>query len=205
MQIAPPTTIFTTNTSSLPITEIAQSLSSERKKNFGGTHFFDRDVKLIEIIRLQETTNETYCKLTEWAQFIGKVPITCKDTPGFIVNRLNLRYFVNAMQMYERGDADMKDIDLAMKFGAGYPFGPFELADHIGLDIVYDILQGLKSHLINDKYRNSSFHLRRTWYAFAGWQGRFPAEEAFPCPETLSRLYKEGKYGRKTGEGFFKY
>lgn len=87
----------------------------------------------------------------------------------------------NSMQMilYDSGEAEMKDIDLAMKFGAGYPFGPFELADHIGLDVLYDILKG--------------------------WELRFPKEDGYTCPELLSRLYQEGKYGRKTGEGFFSY
>ncbi|CAL8069198.1 unnamed protein product [Orchesella dallaii] len=178
-KVAPEATIFTTNTSSIPVIEIAQAVSSERRKNFGGTHFFDRDVKLVEVIRTTETSNETYHKLMEWGSFIGKVPVACKDTPGFIVNRLNLPYFINAVKMYERGEADMRDIDLAMKLGAGYPFGPFELADHIGLDIMYDIIQG--------------------------WQARFPNQEAFVCPPTINRLYKEGKFGRKSGEGFFKY
>lgn len=85
------------------MSEIAQTVSSERRRNFGGTHFFDRDVKLVEVIRIPETSNETHHKISEWAQFIGKVPIVCKDTPGFIVNRLNVRYFLNAIQMFERG------------------------------------------------------------------------------------------------------
>ncbi|ODM92520.1 hypothetical protein Ocin01_14157 [Orchesella cincta] len=178
-KIAPTATIFATNTSSIPVNEIAQAVSTERRKNFGGTHFFDRDVKLVEVVRTGDTSNETFHKLMEWGTYIGKVPVACKDTPGFIANRLNLPYFINAVKMYERGDAEMRDIDMAMKLGAGYPFGPFELADHIGLDTLYDIIQG--------------------------WQTRFPNEESFRCPEIISRLYKEGKFGRKSGEGFFKY
>lgn len=103
MQHAPPEAIFTTNTSSLPVYEIAQLVSPSRKENFTGTHFFDRDVKLVEIVKIAETTNETYHKVSEWAMYTGKKVVGCKDTPGFIVNRLLIPYFMNALQLYERG------------------------------------------------------------------------------------------------------
>lgn len=178
-EIAPPETIFTSNTSSLPIADIAEPCS--RKDKFGGLHFFNPVpvMKLLEVIKTNDTSVETYASLMEFGKKIGKVTVECKDTPGFIVNRLLVPYMFQAIQMYERGDASVKDIDTAMKLGAGYPMGPFELADYVGLDTC---------KFIND-----------------GWLERFPTDPNFKDSELLNKLVAENKLGRKTGEGFYKY
>lgn len=176
---APKNTIFASNTSSLPIKEIA--LTSERKDRFGGLHFFNPVplMKLLEVIRIPETSDETFNLLLEFGKNMGKHTVSCKDTPGFIVNRLLLPYMNEAMKMLERGDATAKDIDTAMKLGAGYPMGPFELADYVGLDTNKFIIDG--------------------------WHARHPTNEMFNPSPLLDKLVKEGKLGKKTGEGFYKY
>uniref|UniRef100_A0A914PE18 3-hydroxyacyl-CoA dehydrogenase n=1 Tax=Panagrolaimus davidi TaxID=227884 RepID=A0A914PE18_9BILA len=106
-------------------------------------------------------------------------PVACKDTPGFIVNRLLVPYSFEAFRLFERGDASKEDIDTAMKLGAGYPMGPFELADYVGLDTLKFIMDG--------------------------WSKAHPNEPLFKPCESINKLVAEGKLGRKTGEGFFKY
>lgn len=102
-KVAPEKTIFASNTSSLSITEIASV--TNRRDRFGGLHFFNPVpvMKLLEVIRTPETTDETYQALMDWGKIIGKVCITAKDTPGFVVNRLLVPYFAEAFKMYERG------------------------------------------------------------------------------------------------------
>jgi len=177
--ICPPETIFASNTSSLPITEIAAPCA--RKDKFGGLHFFNPVpvMKLLEVIKTGDTSEATYKTLLEFGQSIGKVTVECKDTPGFIVNRLLVPYIFQAVHMYERGDASAKDIDVAMKLGAGYPMGPLELADYVGLDTCKFIVDG--------------------------WREKYPEDPAFKESQVLSKLVAEGKFGRKTGEGFYKY
>ncbi|OXA62940.1 Hydroxyacyl-coenzyme A dehydrogenase, mitochondrial [Folsomia candida] len=179
-KVAHEATIFVTNTSSIPVHELAQALSSKRKEQFAGTHFFEPvTVKLLEVVRIPETREEVFHKVMEWGRFIGKVPVVCKDSPGFIVNRLNIPYLINAVSMFERGDASYQDIDVAMKLGAGYPYGPFELADYVGLDVIYMIL--------------------------IGWERRFADVERFKCPNTIKEMYKQGRFGKKCGQGFYSY
>jgi len=176
---APEKTIFASNTSSIPINEIA--LPTNRKDRFGGLHFFSPVpmMKLLEVIRISETTDATYQAMDAWGKSIGKVTVSCKDTPGFIVNRLLIPYTMEAVRMVERGDASPKDIDTAMKLGAGYPMGPFELADAVGVDVGLFIAEG--------------------------WEKRFPNDALFKVPEITRKLVKEGKLGRKSGEGWYKY
>jgi len=178
-EISPPETILTSNTSSLPIRDIAEPCS--RKDKFGGLHFFNPVpvMKLLEVIRTEDTSDATYSTLLEFGKSLGKATVECKDTPGFIVNRLLVPYLLSAVQMYERGDASVKDIDTAMKLGAGYPMGPFELSDYVGLDTTKFILDG--------------------------WKETYPNEPAFGSSKVLDKLVSEGKLGRKTGEGFYKY
>ncbi|XP_044760628.1 hydroxyacyl-coenzyme A dehydrogenase, mitochondrial-like [Coccinella septempunctata] len=176
---APQKTIFASNTSSLSITEIASV--TNRKDRFGGLHFFNPVpmMKLLEVVRTEDTSEETFKAIWNWGVAIGKTCINCKDTPGFVVNRLLVPYLGEAMKMLERGDASAKDIDIAMKLGAGYPMGPFELADYVGHDTTKHILDG--------------------------WHEKYPENPSFKTPEILNKLVKEGKLGRKTGEGFYKY
>jgi len=176
---APQKTIFASNTSSLSIGEIASV--TKRKDKFGGLHFFNpvAVMKLLEVIRIPETSDETYNAMMAWGKSVGKTCITCKDTPGFVVNRLLVPYISESIKLFERGDANAQDIDTAMKLGAGYPMGPLELADYTGLDTCLFIL--------------------------TGWQKKYPGNPLFESPQILKKLVKEGKLGRKTGEGFYKY
>jgi len=178
-QIAPAKTIFASNTSSLPISEIASTCS--RPDRFGGLHFFNPVpvMKLLEVVRTPQTSDETFNAMVAWGKAMKKMTVDCKDTPGFIVNRLLVPYLMEAVRLVERGDASAKDVDLAMKLGAGHPMGPFELADYVGLDTNKFIMDG--------------------------WSSRFPDDPLFRPSEMLNKLVAEGKLGKKTGEGFYKY
>lgn len=178
-KIAPNHTIFTSNTSSLSITDIASV--TNRKDRFGGLHFFNPVpvMRLLEVIRTNETSDHTYDLIRGFGEKVGKTCITCKDTPGFVVNRLLLPYMAESVRLLERGDASARDIDTAMKLGAGYPMGPIELADYVGLDTTYNILKG--------------------------WHEKEPENPLFTPMPMLEKLVKEGKFGVKSGEGFYKY
>ncbi|KAL5635540.1 hypothetical protein ACGC1H_004367 [Rhizoctonia solani] len=119
---APAHCIFATNTSSLSVTEIADSTSEGRRAAFGGLHFFNRkpQMKLVEVIRTSNTSDATNAALLDVCKRMRKTSVSCKDTPGFIVNRLLVPYMLEAVRMLERGDASAEDIDTAMKLGAGY-------------------------------------------------------------------------------------
>lgn len=135
-------------------------------------------MRLVEIIRIAATSDATYTALKQFAVDIGKTSITCKDTPGFVVNRFLIPFTGIAMKLLEDGVATTTDIDIAMKLGAGHPMGPFELLDSVGLD--------------------TSLNIAKIWYE------KDPINNP-PPSETLTRLVKEGKLGVKTGEGFYNY
>lgn len=138
------TTIFASNTSSLSITEMAEIMPN-RLPNFLGVHFFNpvQLMKLVEVIHTKYTDPAVFDKVYDWVENdIGKVPVKCGDTPGFIVNRLLVPSLMQAMAMVDRNDATVKDIDLSMKLGAGHPMGPLHLADYIGLDTCLFIVEG---------------------------------------------------------------
>ncbi|KAG6451112.1 hydroxyacyl-coenzyme A dehydrogenase, mitochondrial [Manduca sexta] len=177
--VAPSHTIFASNTSSLSINEIASVVN--RKDKFGGLHFFNPVpvMKLLEVVRGAETNDATYQAMMSWGKSVGKTCITCKDTPGFVVNRLLVPYICEAIRLFERGDASARDIDIAMKLGAGYPMGPLELADYVGLDTNKFILDG--------------------------WHKKYPDQPLFNPIPLLDKLVSEGKLGVKSGEGFYKY
>jgi 3-hydroxyacyl-CoA dehydrogenase len=141
-RICKPETIFASNTSSLSITDMAEL--SGRPERFVGVHFFNpvQMMKLVEVIKTKYTDPDVFEKAYQWAMDIGKVPVTCGDTPGFIVNRLLVPSLMQAMLMVDRGDASVKDIDLSLQLGAGHPMGPLHLADYIGLDTCYFIVKG---------------------------------------------------------------
>ena len=176
---APEKTIFASNTSSLPIGDIASA--TKRLDRFGGLHFFNPVpvMKLLEVVRTDQTSDDTFNSMLEWGKNMKKVTVNCKDTPGFIVNRLLVPYMMEALRMMERGDASARDIDTAMKLGAGYPMGPFELADYVGLDTISFIIKG--------------------------WHDAYPDEELFKPSEYLNKLVSDGKLGMKTGEGFYQH
>lgn len=140
--VCKPETIFASNTSSLSITEMAHF--SGRPWNFVGIHFFNpvQIMKLVEVIRTEETDPVVFDKAYSWVEDIGKVPVSCGDTPGFIVNRLLVPSLMQAMAMVDRNDASVKDVDISMQLGAGHPMGPLHLADYIGLDTCLFIVQG---------------------------------------------------------------
>ena len=140
--ICKPETIFASNTSSLSITEMAQF--SGRTQNFVGVHFFNpvQLMKLVEVIRTDQTDPTVFEKAKSWVGDIGKVAVSCGDTPGFIVNRLLVPSLMQAMLMVDRNDASVKDIDISMQLGAGHPMGPLHLADYIGLDTCLYIVEG---------------------------------------------------------------
>lgn len=177
-KLAPAHTIFASNTSSLPITDIASS--TNRLDRFGGLHFFNPVpmMKLVEVIATSATSQETFDSLLNFSKALGKTPVSCKDTPGFIVNRLLVPYMMEAIRLHERGHGSKEDIDIAMKLGAGYPMGPFELADYVGLDTMKFIIDG--------------------------WSAKDPGNPLFAPSELLNKLVAEGKLGKKTGEGFYK-
>jgi len=180
--------LFATNTSSLGVGEIASVTGDSRRKRFGGLHFFNPvpQMKLVEIIRTGETSQETLDALFDVCTRMRKTAVSAKDTPGFIVNRLLVPYMMEAVRMVERGDATAEDIDTAMKLGAGYPMGPIELTDFVGLDTSMFIIDGWRKKIAS-------------------------GEEKDLIPELVREvpLVKEkvaaGKLGRKSGEGFYKY
>lgn len=178
--MAPAHTIFVSNTSSLLITDIAKAVSPERRRCFAGLHFFAPVplMRLVEIIRISDTTDATAEAVQAFATEIRKTSIMCKDSPGFVVNHLLLPLLANALRLVQDGVSTMRDIDIGIKLGLGHPMGPFELMDNIGLDVVYNILLGLyeKDPLVN----------------------------AAP-PEILSRTVRDGKLGVKSGQGFYNY
>mmetsp|Transcript_25334 Transcript_25334/g.71049 ORF Transcript_25334/g.71049 Transcript_25334/m.71049 type:complete len:330 (-) Transcript_25334:240-1229(-) len=174
-----PDTIFATNTSSFPVTDMGQA--SGRPDRMVGLHFFNpvQLMKLVEVVRTDETSAESFDTAFAFAQSLGKVAIGCSDTPGFVVNRLLVPYLAQALTLAERRVASLEDIDTAMQLGAGHPMGPITLADYVGLDT--------------------------TKYILDGWVEKFPDEPAFFVPPILEEKVKAGKLGRKTGEGFYKW
>lgn len=175
--ICKPDAIFASNTSSLSITEMAEL--SGRPDKFVGVHFFNpvQIMKLVEVIKTNHTDPAVFDQAFQWAEDIGKVAVKCGDTPGFIVNRLLVPSLMQAMLMVDRNDASIKDIDLALKLGAGHPMGPLHLADYIGLDTCYFIVQG--------------------------WTEKYPDEPAFVLPDCLKEKVDNGDLGRKSGKGFY--
>lgn len=172
--------ILTTNTSSMSVTEIAAA--TKRPEKVAGMHFFNPAplMKLVEVIRGYDTSNETVTAVMEMTKKLGKEPVEVKkDTPGFIVNRLLMPHFVEAVKMAEEGIASTEDIDKAVKLGLNYPMGPFELMDLTGIDI------GL--HVIEYLYRELN------------------KESKWSAPTLMKSMVRAGKLGRKTRGGWYKY
>jgi 3-hydroxybutyryl-CoA dehydrogenase len=170
--------IFATNTSSLSITEIAKA--SERPALVVGMHFFNpvHLMRLVEIVVGKATEDDTVEIVREVARRLRKEPIVVRDVPGFASSRLGVALGLEAMRMLEQGVASAKDIDTAMELGYNHPMGPLKLTDHVGLDIRLNIAEYLYKEL---------------------------GSETFRPPEVLRCLVKEGKLGKKTGEGFYQW
>jgi 3-hydroxybutyryl-CoA dehydrogenase len=176
--LAGPHAIFASNTSSLSITEIASVAG--RPERVVGMHFFNpvHIMRLVEIVVGKQTADDVVKAVREVVRRMRKEPITVRDVPGFASSRLGVTLGLEAMRMVEQGVASAKDIDTAMELGYNHPMGPLRLTDVVGLDVRLNIAEYLHSAL---------------------------ASETFRPPEILRRMVSEGKLGKKTGEGFYKW
>jgi len=177
-KIAGDQVVFASNTSTLPITEIANTIS--RPKKFIGIHFFNPPqlMKLVEVIPGQETSDDITNLIINFVKSVNKIPVTCrKDVPGFIVNRLFIQLVHEACYVMERQKIQQTEIDSAVKFRLGFPMGIFELADFTGLDVIHKAT--VEMHVRDKKVIS-------------------------PHPK-IEQLFNEKKLGQKSGEGFYKY
>lgn len=177
-EICEPKTIFASNTSSYSITEIAAATS--RPDRVCGMHFFNPVpvMKLIEVIRGAATSQETVAFVQQLATRIGKESITVADAPLFVVNRILIPMISEAIFVLDEGIATAEDIDKGMVLGTNQPIGPLKLADMIGLDTLLYVQETLLQETGDSKYR---------------------------IPQSLKKLVRAGHYGRKTGQGFYRY
>ncbi|MGZ3504222.1 MAG: 3-hydroxyacyl-CoA dehydrogenase family protein [Vulcanimicrobiaceae bacterium] len=177
-ELLAPHAIICTNTSSLCVIELAAK--TKRPSRVAGLHFFNPVpiMKLVEVVKTIATTQDVIDALFEFSRKIGKDPILAKDTPGFVVNRLLVPYLLYAIRVYEDGLASKEDIDTGMKLGCGYPMGPLELLDFVGLDTTYYIAQ-----IMFDEFK----------------------DPMMAPPTLLKRMVLAGQYGRKSGKGFYDY
>ena len=177
-QLARKPFIFASNTSSLSITEIARA--SKHPERIVGMHFFNpvHIMRLLEIVKGQDTSVETVDAVREVGRRMKKEPITVRDVPGFASSRLGVALGLEAMRMLEQNVASAKDIDTAMELGYNHPMGPLRLTDLVGLDVRLNIAEYLHTTL---------------------------ASETFRPPEILRRMVSEGKLGKKSGEGFYRW
>jgi 3-hydroxybutyryl-CoA dehydrogenase len=170
--------ILGSNTSSLPITEIATAV--RKRDRVIGIHFFNPApvMQLIEIIQAMETSQATVDKVVEFARQVGKEPVVVKDFPGFVTTRVGLMLISEAIFALQEGVADRDALDKAMKLGYNLPMGPLALADLIGLDVALHILDALHANYKDGRYR---------------------------APILLRKMVQAGHLGRKTGRGFYEY
>ena len=177
-KVAGPEVIFASNTSTLPITEIANTTS--RPEKFIGIHFFNPPqlMKLVEIIPGEKTAQEITDLTQEYVKSVNKQAVLCrKDVPGFIINRLFIPMVHEACYAQDRTNATLEEIDSAVKFKLGFPMGIFELADFTGMDVIHKAT--VEMHLRDKKVIN-------------------------PHP-TIEKMFNEKKLGQKSGEGYYKY
>ena len=177
-RLCAPDAILATNTSAISVTEIASA--TNRPDRVLGMHFFNPAplLPLVEIVRTEQTTDDVVDAAHAWSERAGKTPVHCGDTPGFIVNRILIPLLNDCVRTLDEAGITPEDLDTAMTKGAGWPMGPCALVDLVGIDI----------HV----------HAAEALYA------RMPDDRIAP-PERLRQMQAEGKLGRKTGEGFFRY
>ena len=176
--LCPPHMIFASNTSSIPITELATA--TKQPERFVGMHFFSPVpvMKLVEIIRGLKTSEATAKIIKDLTDKIGKVGVFVKDGPGFLVNRVNAALRNEVYNCLAEGVATIEDIDKALRFGLGHPMGPFELADFIGLEVGLAVAETLWENFKDPKWRPSLL---------------------------LKKIVASGDLGRKTGKGWYDY
>lgn len=179
-RLAPPGTLFASNTSSISIGRLAAAVEPARRERFVGMHFFSPVpvMPLIELIRGPDTTEVTETAIRELAGRLEKQVIVSADRPGFIVNRILMPFLAEAMRAYEAGLGTADDIDTGARIGLNHPMGPLELADFIGLDVCLGVMRVLDE----------------------GLEG-----EQFAPPRVLVELVGAGHLGQKTGSGFHTY
>ncbi|MEE8368948.1 MAG: 3-hydroxybutyryl-CoA dehydrogenase [Thermoanaerobaculia bacterium] len=170
--------MLASNTSSLTITELA--MATKRSEKFVGLHFFNPvpRMKLVEVVRTLMVSDATLDVARDFVKAIGKEPVTCRDNSGFIVNRLLVPYLLDAIRAVEEGVGSVEDIDKALQLGCGYPMGPLTLLDFVGLDTTYYI-----ANIMFEEYR----------------------EKRYAPPPLLKNMVLAGRFGRKSGRGFYDY
>jgi 3-hydroxybutyryl-CoA dehydrogenase len=173
-----PNTVLSTNTSSLSVTQIASFTTNPARVI--GLHFFNPVplMPLVEVVRATHSSEDAIRIGVDFVRTMGKTPITCKDAPGFMVNRLLVPYLNDAIHALAEGVASAEEIDTAMKLGANMPIGPLALCDLVGLDVQLAAIESLHAEFGDPKFR--------------------------PAP-LLRQMVRAGKLGRKSGEGFFRY
>ena len=177
-KVSRPETIIASNTSSLSLTKLASV--SGRPDKVIGMHFFNPVpmMALVEIIRALQTSDDTFTRVDELTRELGKTPVSVKDSPGFVVNRMLVPMINESVFILYEGIASADEIDAAMKLGAGHPMGPLALADMIGIDVCLYVMNILLKEFGDSKFR--------------------------PCP-LLKQMVDAGYLGRKSGKGFFDY
>jgi 3-hydroxybutyryl-CoA dehydrogenase len=177
-RVVPPPGILATNTSALSVTQIAHATSSPER--IVGLHFFNPApvLPLVEVVRTAQTSDEVFDAAYAFAQRIGKEPVACNDTPGFIVNRILIPLLNDCVRVLDEARVSPEDVDRAMRFGANWPIGPCALIDLIGVDVHVHASEALHGAL---------------------------GEERMAPPERLLEMQSEGRLGRKSGRGFYEY